>query len=241
MLRPRVIVPSVSLLATAIATPLTAQHLEVAARIGYSPASGTQYYLASGTQFQLATGNGHVVRSWDGGGFIIGAVASYWPLTHFGIEGTLDLRFTRHYATWVPPPNNCVGLPCLDNGPELVDTSATQLVASLRLAARQALGHRLHLSASLGPAIIRFGDSEYGAADRFDWLSLANRYELGVTGGLSAAYAFSSRVRLTVGTDDLVLRVHSAAASMSYWGWTTVVIPLEHEFTFSAVATVLAL
>jgi len=237
MLRPCVIALSVSLLAIAIATPLTAQRLEVAAHIGYSPASGTQYYLASGTQLQLATGYGYVVRSWDGGGFIIGAVASYWPLTHFGIQGTLDLRFTRHYATWVPPLNNCVGLPCLNNGPELVDTSATQLVASLRLAARQALGP-LHLSASLGPAIIRFGDSEYAAADRFDWLSLANRYEVGVTGGLSAAYAFSSRVRLTVGTEDLVLRVHSEAASMSYWGWTTVVIPLEHEFTFSVVASV---
>ena len=228
MLRPRVIVLPASLLAIATAKPLTAQRLEVAARIGYSPPSGTQ--------FQLASQYGYVDRSWDGGGLSIGAVASYWPLTHFGVQGTLNVRFTRHYATYVHAP--CSGIPgCLPPTAPL-DTSATQLVASLRLAARQALGHRLHLSASLGPAIIRFGDSEYGAGDRFDWLSLANRYELGVTGGLSAAYAFSSRVRLTVGTDNVVLRVHSAAASMSYWGWTTVVIPLEHEFTVSAAVSV---
>jgi len=236
MVRPRIAVLSASLLATAIATPLTAQRLEVAARIGYSPASGTQYYLASGTLGQLATRNSYVVRSWDGGGFIIGAVASYWPLTHFGIQGTLDLRFTRHYATFDRQP--CFGLPGCLPPVAPIDTSARQLVASVRLTARQALGHRLHLSAGLGPAIIRFGDSEYSAADRFDWLSLANRYELGVTGGLSGAYAFSSRIRLTVGIDDLVLRVHSVAASMSDWGWTTVVIPLEHQFTFRAAVSV---
>ena len=231
MLRPRVIVVSVSLLATVIATPLTAQRLEVAARIGYSPPTGTQ--------FQLADDYGTAVRSWDGGGVMIGAVASYWPLSHFGIQGSVDLRFTRHYATFVPGPNICSGLPCLNIVPELVDTSATQLVASLRLAARQALGHRLQLSASLGPAIIRFGDSEYGAGSRFDHFSLASRYEVGVAGGLSADYAFSSRLRLTVGTDDILLRVHPAAASeASSLGWTAVVTPQEHEFTFSAVVSV---
>ena len=78
MLRPRVIVLPASLLAIATAKPLTAQRLEVAARIGYSPPSGMQ--------FQLASQYGYVDRSWDGGGLSIGAVASYWPLTHFGVS-----------------------------------------------------------------------------------------------------------------------------------------------------------
>jgi hypothetical protein len=89
MLRRRVIVLSASLLATAIATPVTAQRLEVGARIGYSPPTGTLFQVIAGG----------VIRSWDGSsGLSVGAVASYWLLAHLGIQGTVDLRFARHYV-----------------------------------------------------------------------------------------------------------------------------------------------
>jgi hypothetical protein len=236
MLRPRVIVLSASLLATAIATPLTAQRLEVAARVGYSPPTGTQFQVAHA---------GSDIRSWNGGALSVGAVASYWLLSHFGIQGTVDLRLTRHYVTEVTTPSNCWGVPgCGFPGPPPVDASASQLVASLRLAARQELGNRLQLSAGLGPAMIRFGDVEYQPSGPLDF-TLANRTAYGVAGGLSAAYAVSSRLRLTLSTDDVIFRVRPAAAPIPAGnpggGFTTVVAPLQHEFTFSAVVSVLVL
>jgi hypothetical protein len=224
MLRPRVIVLSASLLAIAIATPLTAQRLEVAARIGYSPPTGTLFQVNDGG-----------IRSWDGSGLSIGAVASYWLRAHLGIQGTVDLRFARHYvaeAAWTSPCYTVVcGQPVL-NPPVLLDTSATQLVASLRLAARQALGPRLELSASLGPAMILFGHSEYKPSGSGDY-ALAQNYAYGVAGGLSAACALSSRLRLTVSTDDVVFRVQPAA-SQTYGG----AAPLWHDFTFRAAVSV---
>jgi hypothetical protein len=227
MLRPRVIALSVSLLATAIAPPLTAQRFEVAARIGYSPPTGTL--------FQVNSMEG-VIRSWDGSGLSIGAVASYWLLTHFGIQGTVDLRFAQHYlaeGAWSSPCYTIVCGPPVLNPPILLNTSATQLVASLRLAARRALGPRLELSASLGPAMILVGHSEYQPGGSADY-ALVQNYAYGVAGGLSAACALSSRLRLTVSTDDVVFRVQPAAR---YW----VAAPLRHEFTLSSAVSVLVL
>jgi len=222
MLRPRVIALSASLLAAAIATPLTAQRLEVAARIGYSPPTGTLFQANDGG-----------IRSWDGSGLSIGAVASYWLLAHFGIQGSVDFRLARHYVTdssatlcspaGCPPPRP----------PVLLDPSATQMTASLRLVARRALGPRLELSASLGPAMILFGHSEYQPSGSADY-ALAQNYAYGVAGGLSAACALSSRLRLTVSTDDVVFRVQPAAVDF-------VAAPLRHEFTLSAAVSVLGL
>ncbi len=232
MLRPRVIALSASLLATAIATPLTAQRLEIGARFGYSPPTGTQFFRT--------LGDGFVVRSWDGGGLLVGALASYWPLAHFGIQGTVDLHLTRAYAT---TPNGLLSL--VPGKPD--ETSTTQLVASLRLAARQAAGRRLQLAASLGPAMIRFGDSEYGVGPFLDSYG-AHQTAYGVAGGLSAAYAFSSRLRLTVSTEDVIYQVWQRALGPPLetpappeMQTASVQAPLSHEFTVSAAVSVLVL
>ena len=187
MSRSHVIVPLASLLAMVTAMPLTAQRLEIAARTQYSPASGTQFRMNDGAW-----------RSWDGNAFSIGMLASYWPLRHFGMEGTVDLRFTRAYETFP-------GL--LLPGPRTVDTSTTQLTASLRLAVRQAFGPRLHLTASLGPAMLRLGDAEYN-----DWggtlsPTYLHRIAYGVVGGLAAAYAVSARLSLSVSAEDVAYRL----------------------------------
>ncbi len=220
MLRPRVIVLSASLLATTIATPLTAQRLEVAARFGYSPPTGTLFQVP-----------GYAIRSGDGDGLSIGAVASYWPLAHFGIQGSADFRFARHHVTYYGGLF-CVLAPCPPGNTALVDTSATQMTASLRLVARQALGPRLQLSASLGPAMVLFGHSEYQPS-QLPQYSLTQNYAYGVAGGLSAAWAVASRLRLTVSTDDVVFRVRPAA-QMSTSVPLVVAAPLRHEFTVSA-------
>ncbi len=195
MLRPRIIVLSASLLAIAAATPLTAQRLEVGGRLGYS--------TATGTQFRQTFVDGSVTRSWDGGGFSVGALGSYWPLTHFGIQGTVDLRLTRAHAS------ERMGLLGPVPGPS-PETRTTQLVASVRLAARQAVGRRLQLAASVGPAMIRFGGSEYGDGPFLDSL-LVHRIAYGVAGGVSATCSFSSRLRLTVSAEDAVYRAQQTS------------------------------
>ena len=224
MLRPRVIVPSVSLLATAIATPLTAQRLEVAARLGYSPPTGTLFQLNDGE-----------TRSWEGGAVSVGVLASYWPLTHLGIQGTVDLRLARAYTTY--PTFPALGL---FRGPVTFDTSTTQLAASLRVAARQVIAQDLVLTASLGPAMIRFGHAEYGAT-----LSpyFVRQIAYGVAGGLSATCIFSSRINLTLSAEDVVYQLQQKAVALplnppSGLGVSSVDAPLWHEFTFSAAVSV---
>jgi hypothetical protein len=190
MLRARATVCSALLLAAVTAVPARAQRLEVGVRIGYSPPTATE--------FRRTLGDGFVVRSWDGGALSIGALASYWPLAHFGIQGTADLRVTRAYGTF---PNGIVSVIAAPPS----GTSTTQLIASVRLAARQAVGRRLQLGASLGPAMIRFGDSEFGSGPLLD--GFVHRTAYGVAGGVSAAYTVSSRLRLTVSTEDVIYQV----------------------------------
>jgi hypothetical protein len=235
MLRPRVLVLAASLLATATVQLANAQRVEVAARIGYSPPTGTLFQVAH---------PGVVYRSWDGGGLSVGAVASYWLLAHFGIQGTGALLFTRHHV--VGDTSSCFGPPgCGLPGPPPIDAGATQVVASLRIAARQALGNQLQVSASVGPAVIHFGDAQYQPSEPSQSqpsipmdVALASRTAYGVAGGLSAAFACSSRLRLTLSADDMVFRVRPAAVPICCvpsGGFTTVVARLQHEFTFSAL------
>jgi hypothetical protein len=233
MLRPRVIAVSASLLTIALAAPVTAQRLEVAVRIGYSPPTGTLFQVGAESD----------IRSWDGSGLSIGAAASYWPRAHVGIQGTVDLRFARHYVTEGAWTSECMPVLCQPvlNPPVRLETSATQLVASLRLAARRALGPGIELSASLGPAMILFGHSEYQPGGSAAY-ALAQNYAYGIAGGLSAAYALSSRLRLTVRTDDAVFRVQPAAVRGGFtsagWQIYSVTAPLRHQLTFSAAVSV---
>lgn len=138
-------------------------------------------------------------------------------------------------------------MPCLPQGTGPVNARATQTVASLRIAARQALGDQLLLGTSLGPAMFRLGDAEYHAAypgnnplavcpsDCGTVYYLAHRTVYGVAAGLSLSYRFSGRFRLGAQADDAVLRARPAAPSSS-GGWTSVMTPLQHEVTFSAMA-----
>jgi hypothetical protein len=221
---------SALLLATAAARPLAAQRIEIATRVGYSPPTGTLFQLGSGSS---------ALRAWDGGGPSVGATAAYWLTAHFGVEGTADARFVGHYAD----PGVCApGIPCnLREGP--VDTRATQLLASLRFAARQRLGERFRVGASLGPAIVRFGDSEYRACSLnppgvCGLYYFAHRLVYGFALGVSAAYALSPRFLLSVGADDAMYRVQPAAALSAGFG-AELVTPLQHQLTFSVVTSIL--
>ncbi|MFI5372907.1 MAG: hypothetical protein ACHQ52_15235 [Candidatus Eisenbacteria bacterium] len=222
----------VSVLGTATAPRLTAQRVEIAARIGYAAPAGLQFQASSTT-----IGSSTEVRSWNGGGLSVGATGSYWLNARFGIQGTADLRFTRHHATFA---YSCTTL-CIPINlpPGPVDASATRLIASLRFSARQRVGDRLQLGAGVGPALIRFGDSEYrplitpGLGYQVVY-SLANRTTYGVAVGLSAAYVVAPRFRLSVSADEVFYRVWPAEAS----SWGEVVAPIQHEFTLSAAAVV---
>jgi len=222
MLRPRVAVLSALLLATAIATPLTAQRLEIAARVGYSPPTGTQFQM-----------NGGAYRSWEGDARSLGVLASYWPLTNFGIQSTVDLRFTRAYETWP-------GFLALA-GPRTFATNTTQLTASLRVAVRQAVGQRVHFTASLGPAMLRLGDAEYN-----NWYGTLSPYYLhriayGLAAGLSAAYAFSSRLSLTVSAEDVAYQLQQKAVALPIitpdFEIDSVEAPAWHQFAVSAAVS----
>jgi hypothetical protein len=226
------IAASVAFLGAATATALAAQRVEIAARIGYTAPAGTQFRLANANP-----GSSSAVRSWDGGGLSVGAAASFWLNPHVGVQATADLRFIRHHATYDFACTVCVPIPGMLPPP--VDTNAMQLVASLRLAARQGLGDRLQLGASVGPAMIRFGASEYRApqtpgAGYPGPYFLAHRATYGVAVGLSAAYVVRPRVRLSLSADDVVYRAWPADAS----SWSAVAVPIQHELTFSAVAAV---
>jgi len=223
MLHPRVTAVLALLLSTAAAPGLAAQGLEIAARIGYAAPTGTQFQRVGSWMQSPYT----AFQSWDGGGLAVGTTASYWLSTHFGVAGTADLHYTRHQATWGCPPGvACVALPAP------VDANATNLVASLRLAARQELVNRLQLGASVGAAVIRWGDYEYQSEPPY--YTLTNRTTDGVAAGLSAAYALASRFRLSVYSDVVVFRVRPAPSS----GPTTVVAPMQHQFTVGATAAV---
>ena len=157
--------------------------------------------------------------------------------THVGVQGTADLRLVRHHANYA---YSCTTL-CIpiDLPPGSLDVNTTHWAASLRVAARQRLGDRLQLGAGAGPAMIRFGDSEYrpartpGAGFPGPYF-LAHRATYGVAVGLSAAYTVSSRFRLSVSTDDVLYRAWPADAS----SWGAVAVPMQHELTFSAAAAV---
>ena len=224
MLRPRVIVFSVSLLATAIATPLTAQRLEVAARIGYSPPSATLFQVNDGA-----------TRSWEGGALSIGVLASYWPLTHLGIQGTIDLRLARAYTTYTT-------YPALGPSPRSVtfDTSSAQLAASLRVAARQVIAQDLLLTASLGPAMIRLGDAEYGDHGTLSPY-FVRQIAYGVAGGLSAGCAFSSRLSLTLSAEYVAYQLQQKAVALPILQPESPIYSVDappwHEFTFSAAVS----
>ena len=218
MSRTRVILLSASLLTIAAATPLTAQRLEVAVRAGFSPPTGTQ----------LRVNGFSSSRSWEGRAVSLGVLATYWPLSHFGVQGTVDLRRTRAYATWttqLPPFGGTV------------DTTATQLAVSLRLAVRQAVGQRLQFAASLGPTVIRFSDAEYGQILAPFFL---RRTSYGIAGEFSAAYAVSSHLSLTVSTADVVYRLQQKAVALPInvnapeGEVDSVEAPMWHQFTVRA-------
>ena len=220
MLRPRVIVLLASLPVIGTAAPLAAQRLEVAARIGYSPSSGTEFLVVDNV--------GGVYRSWDGAALSMGALASYWPLTHFGMLGTFDLRLARAYET--QPAND-------PHPARTIDTSTTQLNVSLRLAVRQAVGRAFQLTAGIGPVMVRFGDAEYyGILGSY----LARQTAFGVAGGLSAHWGISPRLRLTLSAEDVVCRVQRQAVALpgpntpGGPGISSVDAPLLHQLTFSA-------
>jgi hypothetical protein len=225
MIGPRVLVLGAWLAAAVTAQPANAQRVELAPRIGYSPPTGTQ--------FRITRMDGTVVRSWDGSGLSIGAIASYWPLTHFGIQGTVDVRLTRAYAT------NPARFGFIPAGPP-IDTSTTQVVASLRLAARKRLRQALQLTAGLGPAMIRFGDSEYGYYGTL-YAGFARQTAYGVVGALSVAYVFSSRVHFTLSTEDAVYRVQRKPVALPIvtpgGGTASLEAPLWHQFTVSAAVS----
>lgn len=233
MLRLPDIVVCAAVLATAGAPRLTAQSVEIATRFGYS--------APTGTRFQLSNGSAHV-RSWDGGGPSAGASIRVWPATHLGIQGSVDFRFTRQRATYYSPP--CSGVPGCMPLPGPADATATELAVSLRLVARQTLGGRLQLGASVGPAIIRFANSEYQAYSSTYCMAdcsayfLANHSVLAGAVGLSVAYALSSGFRLTIGADDVIYRVRPEDPSRLPGLWTSVLAPVQHEITFTAAAAV---
>jgi hypothetical protein len=81
--------------------------------------------------------------------------------------------------------------------------------------------------------MIRFSHSEYQPGESGDY-ALAQNYAYGVAGGLSAACALSSRLRLTVSTDDVAFRLRPAAV---YW----VIASVQHEFTIGAAVSLLVL
>lgn len=233
MIRPAFIVASVSLLATAMAPRVMAQRVEIAARIGYTAPTGTRFRLADST-----AGSSAAARSWNGGGLSVGATASYWLSARFGVQGTADLRFMRHHATFA---YSCTTL-CIPVNlpPGPVDASATHLVASLRFTARQRVGDRLQLGAAVGPALVRFDDFEYRSPSSASDPGapavglLAYRAVAGVAVGLSAACVVSPRFRLSLSTDEVIYRVWPADAS----SWSQVVAPIQNELTLSAVAAV---
>lgn len=221
-----------AILATATAPRLNAQRVEIAAHIGFSAPTGTRFALADST-----AGSSAAVRSWNGGGLSVGATAAYWLNTHFGVQGTADLRFMQHRATFdYSCTTSCV--PINQVGP--VDAATTHLALSLRFTARQRLGDRLQLGAGVGPALIRFDDWEYRSPSAaLDPGSpavglLASRAAFGVAVGLSAAYVVSPRFRLSVSADDVLYRAQPAGES----SWTTVTTPMQHEVTFSMAAAV---
>ena len=218
MLRARVIVLPATLLAIASATPLAAQRLEVAARIGYSRPTGTLWSAPVLDE-----------RVWGGASVSVGGTVAWWPLTHFGVQGSVDLRLARQYGTYSPCPP---GVPCLPNIAGPWDTVGTRLVMPLRLAARQDLGGRFQFGATLGPAVVRFGPAPYTMLS----YHLAHRYAVGVACGLSATLAMLSPFSLRLGADEVIVRLNPAnpLAQPS----TAAVAPLQHEFTVSAAVSV---
>jgi len=227
MLRPRLIVVVASLATVATATPLPAQRLEVGARIGYSPPTGTQFQLNASA------------RSWEGSALSIGAEVSYWPLAHFGIQGTVDRRFTRAYETYASFPP--LGPPVAQ---VTFDTATTQLAASLRLAARQTVARDLVLTASLGPAMLRLGDAEYSAQYGTLPPYLLGRTAWGVVAGLAATCLYSSRLSVTVSTEYAAYQLQQTGAPIDLnepalgQDDPSVSAPPWHELTFSAAVSV---
>lgn len=218
-------------LAAGTAPHLAAQRVEIAARVGVAAATGTQFELNSATT---------AVRSWDAGGPSAGAAVAISLSRHFGVQAVADLVFLRHHATMTYTCSAICAPINVPPGP--LDANATNLIASLRWAARQDFGDRLQLGASVGPAMVRFGDAEYqpssppepGAAALY---ALAHRAAFGVAVGVRAAFSVVPRFRVSVSADDLLYRVPPAAAS-TMPGWTAVVTPIQHLLTLSVVAGV---
>lgn len=226
MLRAPVIVLPALLLAIATATPLTAQRLEVGTRFGYSPPIGTQFQMNNGED-----------RSWEGSAVSIGALVSYWPFTHFGIQGTVDLRLTRAYETY--STFRALGPPF--GSQATFDTTTTQLAASLRVAARQVVAQDLLLTASVGPAMLRLGDAEYNVT-----LSpyLLHRIAYGFVAGLSVGCIYSSRLSVILSAEYAAYQLQQTGAQPELnapglgEGGSPGDTPSWQEFTFSAAVSV---
>ena len=89
--------------------------------------------------------------------------------------------------------------------------------------------------------MIRLGDTEY--SDSYGTLSpyYLHRIAYGLAGGLSAAYAFSSRLNLTVTAEDAVYQLQQKAVTLLTspdWETLSVEAPSWHEFTVSAAVSV---
>jgi hypothetical protein len=228
----RVIASYAALLTAALAPGLIAQSVEIATRVGYAAPAGTLFRLAN---------QGESVRAWDGSGPAVGMMAGWWPSAHVGVQASVDLRFTRYRADY---ENLCPNLPGCQI-PDPVNGAATQVVASLRVAARRAVGDRIQLGASLGPTLIQFGKAQYASAYQvstsncpacgmfvptLSYLPSHNVLALGV--GVSVGYALSSRVQFSAGADDVIFRARPTEDVPG--AWTSVVIPTLHQLTFSA-------
>jgi len=223
-----------ALLTVALAPSLTSQPVEIATRVGYAAKAGTLFRLAN---------PGAAVRAWDESGPDVGVTAGWWFSARLGIHATVDLRFARYHADYA---DFCLNLVpgCRTPGP--VNGAATQLLASLRVAARQTVGERIALGASLGPALIQFGAAHYPSEYAVEnsncpacgatvpTLSYLPSHDvLALAVGLSAAYALSSRFRFSAGVDDVIFRARPVQ-DVPEAGWTSVVTPTLHQLTFSA-------
>jgi hypothetical protein len=229
-------VVSSTLLFTALA-PLTlrAQRIEIATHVGYAARAGTLFRLSSPPG---------VARAWDDGGVDIGATAGWWFGARLGLEGGVDVRFTRYHEDYEgfcsgPPIPGC-------RVPDPVNGPARQLVASLRVAARRTLGERFRLGASVGPALVEFGRARYPSAVMIETpgcpacggtiptLSyLPSRDVLALAAGLSIGYALAPRIRLNVVADDVIYWA-SPTEDVPAAFWASVVTPTVHQLTFSA-------
>jgi len=228
-------VVSSTLLLTALA-PLTlrAQRIEIATHVGYAARAGTLFRLSSPPG---------VARAWDDGGVDIGATAGWWFGARLGLEGDVDVRFTRYHEDYT---GFCSGIPIPGcRTPDPVDGSARQLVVSLRLAARQTLGGRLRLGAGVGPALVRFGRARYKVAYVVQDPNcptcttvptasyLPSHDVLALAVGFSVGYALARRIRFSAGADDVIFRA-SPVEDVPSAGWASVVTPTLHQLTFGA-------